>query len=395
MDEIYDFGNANIPKQIMGIYGIFNSKYYYIGQAKDIRKRWRCHRNHCSKNKHDNSFIQRVYNKYKETDPYKIQILEICSESDLTDRETFWVTEYGEKTGLICMNLCDPREPGMRKDNPRTKQVYQFDEFGNLLGNWKGIPEASINTGVSEPIIAACLQNRCKHGGGFIWSYNEKIDIKDYTIYRKGDENYIPYNTKKVIQFSINGDFIKEWNSIIEAAETLGIDNGAVTHVCKRELGSTGGFVWRYEGDVVTEQDFERIQKIIPCCKYDRDGNLIKRFSSCKEAAEEWGVVYQTIHNACKSRNTYKGFIYLYEGDEPTDDDLWKAYCSKNSPVIQILPDDTERLFKSCAHASEELNINKSGIVCCVNGYRKTAHGYRWRHATKEDWLKYKNICQY
>lgn len=347
MNEIYDFSNANIPKQLMGIYCIFNSKYYYIGQAKDIRKRWRSHRNHCSKNKHDNSFVQRVYNKYNETDPYKIQVLELCAEIDLTDRESFWVKEYGKQTGLACMNLCDPREPGLRKDDPRARLIYQFDISGNLLGSWKSIPTASINTSVSESIIAACLQNRCKHGGGFIWSYDEIIDIKNYDIYRKGDENYVPYNTKKIIQFSIKGDFIKEWDSIIEASETLGIDNGSITHACKRELGSTGGFIWRYEYDVVTEQDLNRVQKIIPCCKYDRSGNLIKRFNSCKEAAEEWGVVYQTIHGICKNRGTYKNFIYLYEGDKLTDNDLWKAYCGKNIPVIQVLPDGTERLFES------------------------------------------------
>jgi len=57
--------------------------------------------------------------------------------------------------------------------------------------------------------------------------------------------------------------------------------------------------------------------------------------------------VYQTIHGICKNRGTYKNFIYLYEGDKLTDNDLWKAYCGKNIPVIQVLPDGTERLFES------------------------------------------------
>lgn len=87
--DIYDFDNVGIKNQLIGIYCIFNTKYYYAGQSKDIRKRWRSHRASCRGNRHENTFVQNVYNKYIDNDPYKFQVLELCKESELTDRETF------------------------------------------------------------------------------------------------------------------------------------------------------------------------------------------------------------------------------------------------------------------------------------------------------------------
>ena len=108
------------------------------------------------------------------------------------------------------MNLRDPCDAVLRASDPRVKTIYRFNSNGELLDSWHGIPNASIGTGVSEPLISSCLQNRSKHGGGFIWSYDNNIDLNNYRIIRKGDDGYVPIRTKPVLQFSISGDFIKK-----------------------------------------------------------------------------------------------------------------------------------------------------------------------------------------
>ena len=50
----------------------------------------------------------------------------------------------------------------------------------------------------------------------------------------------------KIIQ-EINNSEFTIWNSIIEAANTLGIDRGSITKVCKNQRKTCGGFKWRYE----------------------------------------------------------------------------------------------------------------------------------------------------
>ena len=51
---------------------------------------------------------------------------------------------------------------------------------------------------------------------------------------------------KKVLQFSKDGSFIREWSSISEANKELNISNGSISAVCKGKLKTTGGYKWKY-----------------------------------------------------------------------------------------------------------------------------------------------------
>ena len=52
--------------------------------------------------------------------------------------------------------------------------------------------------------------------------------------------------SKKVLQFTKSGEFIKEWVSAIEAARELGIARSNICKCCNGERQSAGGYVWRY-----------------------------------------------------------------------------------------------------------------------------------------------------
>ena len=54
---------------------------------------------------------------------------------------------------------------------------------------------------------------------------------------------------KKVVQLSKNGEVIKVWRSLTDAANSLGIQVPNITHCCNGRIHSTGGFVWRYQED--------------------------------------------------------------------------------------------------------------------------------------------------
>ena len=57
------------------------------------------------------------------------------------------------------------------------------------------------------------------------------------------------HNNKPVIQKDLNGNFIKRWNSIIEAGKTLNINRANITSCCKKNgtYKTVGGFIWEYE----------------------------------------------------------------------------------------------------------------------------------------------------
>lgn len=88
---------------------------------------------------------------------------------------------------------------------------------------------------------------------------NNKVDNLEwcnhqYNIKEGYKLNLIPKHnpiiTKKVIQYDKDGDFIKEWESIIEVERKLKIRNQSITSCCKGRIKSAGGYVWKYAEEV-------------------------------------------------------------------------------------------------------------------------------------------------
>lgn len=56
-----------------------------------------------------------------------------------------------------------------------------------------------------------------------------------------------------ILQFDMNGNFVRMWTSIKEAAEALGIKYQGISRVCRGERKASGGFKWEYV------QEFEAV----------------------------------------------------------------------------------------------------------------------------------------
>ena len=54
-------------------------------------------------------------------------------------------------------------------------------------------------------------------------------------------------NSKKILQLTKSGEFIKEWPSAYEAERELGIAQSNICSCCKGKLKSVGGFIWMYK----------------------------------------------------------------------------------------------------------------------------------------------------
>ena len=56
-------------------------------------------------------------------------------------------------------------------------------------------------------------------------------------------ENY----SKKIIQYDLNGNFIKEWNSMADIWRGLGIRASLICRCCKGLRTHTYGYIWKYK----------------------------------------------------------------------------------------------------------------------------------------------------
>ena len=56
-------------------------------------------------------------------------------------------------------------------------------------------------------------------------------------------------NAKAVLQFSLNGDFIREFSCIKEACECLGVSQPPISMCCRGKYKTAHGFIWKYKED--------------------------------------------------------------------------------------------------------------------------------------------------
>lgn len=64
---------------------------------------------------------------------------------------------------------------------------------------------------------------------------------------RKPSENTLLAHRKVILQFSLDGEFIKEFSSIKEASGEIGISKPATMHCLKGKTKKAGGYKWKYK----------------------------------------------------------------------------------------------------------------------------------------------------
>ena len=71
----------------------------------------------------------------------------------------------------------------------------------------------------------------------------DKLDNSVDNLEWIGDLKYVG---KKVLQFNLNGKFLKDYQSLKEAAVENGLSKCGISNVCNGKMGSCGGFKWEY-----------------------------------------------------------------------------------------------------------------------------------------------------
>ena len=119
--------------------------------------------------------------------------------------------------------------------------------------------------------------------------------------------------TKIVHQYTIDGHYIRSWNSAAEIHEKLGIEN--VSSVCIGRAKSAGGYLWRYADGEPCKKIARVTAKKKRVGQYTIEGSLIAEFPSATEASMAIGSknYIANIVKACRGerKNAY-GYIWKY-----------------------------------------------------------------------------------
>lgn len=225
----------------------------YVGQSiqLDIRTRWNGHH---SKKRTVGKILYSAYKKYG-IENFDYKIICICFDEDTNKYEV----EYIKKYNTVYPNGYNLLEGGNNKrHNEETKRLLSEMNKGKPSSNLgkKQTVEQKLKTSIllknlysdkvfSNNIFKKRNETRLKNNN--ITKTNEKISesLKDY--YKNSIENGIKTICKKVRQYDLDGNFIKEYYSISDAAKKLNLNQRSISRACERINGTSGGYRWTKE----------------------------------------------------------------------------------------------------------------------------------------------------
>ena len=142
---------------------------------------------------------------------------------------------------------------------------------------------------------------------------SNKEDIK------KTIESAVP-TMKPILQYDLDGNFIKEFRGAREAQRILKtVFSTGICNCANGKLKQSGGFIWRYKiSDKIIdhiEVDLGKKYHTRRIIQMDLDGNEIKVWNSIKEASIQLKISKGTISNVLggvKGKTTAGGFKWKY-----------------------------------------------------------------------------------
>jgi len=221
-----------------GIYKITSpSGRIYIGQSVDIENRWKYY-------KHINSIKcqLKLYNSLKKYgyENHKFEVLEECSKEQLNEREIYWGLHFntineGLNHKLGNQNSIISEETKIKM----SKKIYQYDLEGNFIKEWKSVNEASLELNMSKGWLSHIVNHPTMTLKNFRFTDTKVLKLNPITKNFK--------SKKPVLQYSLEGDLIKEWGSAKEAATYLNIFIQNITACCRGEIQTCCNFIWKYK----------------------------------------------------------------------------------------------------------------------------------------------------
>ncbi len=220
---------------MIGIYKITSpSGRVYIGQSIDIEKRWSHYKWESNNYSDCNSKLINSFIKYG-FENHIFEIKEKCEIDKLNNRERYWQEFYNViEEGLNCKFVETDERSGHFSEE--TKQKISRARKGKP-SSMKG----KTHSKETKKKMSESAKNRKQTLFGFFGNHTEETK-KKMSESKKGKP---APNRKSVLQIDLEGNIIKEWNSVVEAQTELNISG--IKNVVTGRAKTSGGFYWKYK----------------------------------------------------------------------------------------------------------------------------------------------------
>lgn len=268
----------------------------YIGQTtQGLQNRWI---HHVAEAKKDHkkggwaAYLHRAIIKYGREN-FSVEVIENCSNDKLNEREIYWIAYYHSNDKDIGYNLTYGGEGTVRIDY---NEVYRLWDEG--LSTY----EIAEKMNVAKSTIWYILSQYKNYSG-------------EESRRRRG-KNITKAKREPVSQYDLYGNFIAEYTSPFEAAQSAeGAGRYAVKKCCEEQHGISGGYQRRYSKDPTPGVFHGKAKgKQKPIIQMDLDGNIIAKFKCLKEASEQTRTNVGSICSCCSGvYKTANGFKWRYD----------------------------------------------------------------------------------
>lgn len=229
----------NEDLNISGIYSITNTTNgkVYIGSAINIGTRWREHLNDLKGDKHHSIKLQRAWNKYGE-DSFRFDVITTCDIDDLITTEQGFIDEGDTyKVGYNCCPVAGSRLGSKQSEDTKRK----------ISESLKGRP--SHRKGKTLTKETKLKLSKARKGKKLSKTHVEnirkaKMGDKNPFYGKKVKEEHKTY--KRIKQFTKDGEFIKEWESLTHCANALNTKVKRISEVVCGRRKTHLGFTFTY-----------------------------------------------------------------------------------------------------------------------------------------------------
>jgi group I intron endonuclease len=218
----------------IGIYKITNPKgQVYIGQSINIERRWKDYKRLAKR-----SAGRKILNSLKGygVENHSFEIIEECLREQLHEKEYYWKKYYTSvENGLNCDYFDSsggPRsEETKRRISEGAKGKKRSEETKQKLRKPK-TEEHKQNISKAKQNISQETRQKISEGK------RGKTPNRDYKVWAKQQQ-------KPVLQYDLEGNFIKEWEGVKIAAKYLGCDPTTITANLRGITKKGFGYIWK------------------------------------------------------------------------------------------------------------------------------------------------------
>lgn len=204
-------------------------------------------------------------------------------------------------------------------------------------------------------------------------NFLKRTDVYNLALGGKFTLNYMRY--KQVNQYTLNGKYLKTWNSITEAEKTLNLT--AINDAVELRNRYCGKYQWRYyDGSTDDISPTETKEKSV--YQFDLQGNLIKCWKSTIEASKQFdnpNAARVAISNVCNKR-VRQAYGYFWSFKTKFEYEAWGSAVAKYDDDGHFLES-----YSTIAEAGEKNGMPRhNNIGAAIKGTQKRCGGYRWRY---------------